>query len=143
MGESGRKTADSIFTKIIRGEIPCAKVLETDLLIAFLDIAPLAEGHTLVIPKRQVERLEELSPAEAGAIAAVLGPLALRILKATGAGDYNILQNNGAAAGQVVPHVHFHIIPRREGDGLGYRWNAQRSEPAKLAALAERIRADA
>ena len=131
--------ADSIFTGIIRGDIPCARVFENEYLIAFLDIAPLAEGHTLVVPKRQVERLEDLPPEEAAAIARELGPIARRVLKATGAPAYNILQNNGAQSGQVVPHVHFHIIPRREGDGLGFRWNAKSARPEELRALAERI----
>lgn len=132
---------DSIFTKIIRGEILCAKVFENEHLVAFLDIVPLAEGHTLVVPKRQVERLEDLPADEAAAIARELGAIARRVLKATGAPAYNVLQNNGAQAGQVVPHVHFHIIPRREGDGLGYRWNAKPAKPAELAALAQRIAA--
>jgi len=131
----------SIFSRIIRGEIPCHKVFENEHVFAFLDINPLAEGHTLVIPKRQVERLEELSPDEAAEIARVLGMLAKRVLSATGAADYNVLQNNGPAAGQVVPHVHFHIIPRRSGDGLGYRWNAKAGDAAALAALARRLAA--
>jgi histidine triad (HIT) family protein len=132
---------NSIFTKIIRGEFPCAKVFENEHLIAFLDISPLAEGHTLVVPKRQVERLEDLPADEAAAIARELGAIARRVLIATGAPAYNVLQNNGPQAGQVVPHVHFHIIPRREGDGLGYRWNAKRADPDDLAALAKRISA--
>jgi histidine triad (HIT) family protein len=133
--------ADSIFTRIIRGEIPCAKVFENEQLIAFLDIAPLAEGHTLVVPKRQVERLEDLPPDEAAAIARALGAIARRVLQATGAPAYNVLQNNGPQSGQVVPHVHFHIIPRREGDGLGFRWNAKSAKPEDLQALAQRIAA--
>jgi histidine triad (HIT) family protein len=133
--------ADSVFTRIIRGEIPCQRIFENEHLLAMLDINPLAEGHTLVIPKRQVERLEQLPPEEAAEIARHLGRIAARIVAVTGAEGYNILQNNGAAAGQVVPHVHFHIIPRRSGDGLGFRWNARAAEPAALAALAERIRA--
>ncbi len=133
--------ADSVFTKIIRGEIPCQRIFENEHLLAILDINPLAEGHALVIPKRQVERLEQLPAEEAAEIARHLGWIAARIVAVTGAEGYNILQNNGAAAGQVVPHVHFHIIPRRSGDGLGFRWNARAAEPAALAALAERIRA--
>ena len=133
--------ADSIFSRIIRGEIPCAKVFENECLIAFLDIAPLAEGHTLVVPKLQVERLEDLPPEDAAAIGRELGAIARRVLKATGAPAYNVLQNNGPQSGQAVPHVHFHIIPRRDGDGLGYRWNAKGARPEALQALAERIAA--
>lgn len=129
----------SIFTRIIRGELPCAKIYEDEHVLAFLDINPLAEGHALVVPRRQVARLEELTPDEAAACARVIGPLAARIIAAVGAPAYNVLQNNGAESGQEVPHVHFHIIPRRSGDGLGYRWNARKADPAALAALAARL----
>jgi histidine triad (HIT) family protein len=130
---------ESIFSKIIKGEIPCHRVFENDHVLAFLDITPLSEGHTLVVPKRQVERLEELSSEEVSEIARQLGGIAKRVLAATGATDYNLLQNNGKLSGQEVPHVHFHIIPRRAGDGLGYRWNAQPADQDELAALAKRI----
>lgn len=134
-------SADSIFTKIIKGQIPCHRVFENEHVLAFLDINPLAEGHTLVIPKRQVERLEQLPADEAAEVGRVLGQIAARVLKAVGASDYNVLQNNGRASGQEVPHVHFHIIPRRSGDGLGYRWNAKAGDHAVLGALAAKIAA--
>lgn len=130
----------SIFTRIIRGEIPSQRVFENEHVLAFLDLAPLADGHTLVVPKRQVEQLHELPADEAAEIGRVLGLLGERIRRATGAEGYNVLQNNGSAAGQVVMHVHFHLIPRRAGDGLGYRWNAQKRTPEQLAEMAEKIR---
>jgi len=130
---------DSIFTRIIRGEIPCHRIHEDAHVLALLDINPLAPGHALVVPKRQTQRLDELTPDEIAAATRVIGDLARRLVAATGAEGYNILQNNGAVAGQEVPHVHFHIIPRRTGDGLGYRWNAKKSDPAQLAALAAKI----
>ncbi|MFQ5804962.1 MAG: HIT family protein [Phycisphaerae bacterium] len=133
--------SESIFTKIIRGEIPCHGVFENDHMLALLDITPLSEGHTLVVPKRQVERLEDLPPDEVAEIARHLGAIARRVLAVTGAEGYNVLQNNGKVAGQEVPHVHFHIIPRRAGDGLGYRWNAKPAAPEALADLAKRINA--
>lgn len=133
----------SIFTRIINGEIPCARVFENEHVLAFLDINPLAEGHTLVVPKQQVERLEDLDPEIAAEIARHLGPIARRVLAATGAQGYNVLQNNGSVSGQVVPHVHFHIIPRNAGDGLGYRWNARGADPQQLGQLADRINATA
>lgn len=133
--------ADSIFTKIIKGEIPCHRVFENDRMLAFLDITPLSEGHTLVVPKRQVERLEDLPPDDTAEIARQLGAIAERICAVTGAEGYNILQNNGRVAGQEVPHVHFHIIPRRAGDGLGYRWNSKPTDQEALAGLARRINA--
>jgi len=131
--------SESIFTKIIKGEIPCHRVFENDHLLAFLDITPLSEGHSLVVPKQQVERLEDLPPELAAEIGRQLGVIAKRVIAATGAEAYSILQNNGEVAGQEVPHVHFHIIPRRAGDGLGYRWNAKPATPEALADLAKRI----
>ena len=133
--------ADSIFTKIIKGEIPCHRVFENDRVLAFLDITPLSEGHTLVVPKRQVERLEDLPPEDTAEIARQLGAIAKRVCAVTGSEGYNILQNNGRVAGQEVPHVHFHIIPRRGGDGLGYRWNAKPADQDALAELGRRINA--
>lgn len=132
--------APSIFARIIAGEIPSHSVYEDEHVFAFLDINPLAPGHTLVVPRRQVERLEALEPAEAAALMQALIVIARKVLSATGAAAYNVLQNNGKAAGQEVMHVHFHIIPRAEGDGLGYRWKPTPAPPAALAALAERIR---
>lgn len=135
-----RSDPQCIFCRIAAGTIPCHQVLDQPEVLAFLDIAPIAAGHTVVIPRRHAARLEELDAATLGELAAALGPLALRICRQTGANAYNILQNNGAAAGQVVLHVHIHIIPRREGDGLGFRWPAGSPASAELAALAERIR---
>jgi histidine triad (HIT) family protein len=132
--------SDTIFTRIIRGAIPCHRVFENERVLAFLDINPLAEGHTLVVPKRQVERLDQLPPEEAAEIARHLGRIAARIVSVTGAEGYNVLQNNGRAAGQEVPHVHFHIIPRRAGDGLGYRWHPKPAQQDALAALAAKLR---
>lgn len=131
----------SIFARIAAGEIPCQRVFENEHVLAFLDVNPLAEGHALVIPKRPVARLEELPPELAAELGRQLPVIARKIMTATGATAYNILQNNGAPAGQEVPHVHFHIIPRRPDDGLGYRWRPQKRSAEELAALAARIRA--
>lgn len=132
-------SGDCVFCKIVAGDIPCHRVFESDRVLAFLDIQPLAEGHTVVIPKAHAERLDTLDPADAAAIAAELGGLGNRICQAVAADGYNVLQNNGAVSGQVVPHVHFHVIPRRADDGLGYRWNARSASNEQLGALAARI----
>ena len=132
-------SADCVFCKIIAGDIPCHRVFENDHLLAFLDIAPLARGHTVVIPKAHAERLDEMDPEVVAEIGRRLGRIGRRVVSATAAEGYNVLQNNGSVAGQVVPHVHFHIIPRRSGDGLGYRWNAKSVAQDELAALATRI----
>lgn len=115
----------TIFDRIINGGIPCHKVHEDERVLAFLDIAPLSRGHTLLIPKEAARTLDELSDESAAAIGAVLPRLCRAIMRATGAEAYNVLQNNGKAAHQEVQHVHFHIIPRRPGEphaGLGVTW---------------------
>ena len=117
--------AQTIFTKILAGEIPCHRVYEDERVLAFLDISPLSRGHVLVIPKEPAETLDQLSDDSAAAIGRVLPRLARAVLAATGARHYNVLQNNGAPAHQAVHHVHFHIIPKfDDGSGLGLDWPA-------------------
>ncbi len=113
---------DTVFGKILRGELPCHRVYEDAQVLAFLDVNPLAPGHTLVIPKEAVATLDQLSDDSAAAIGRVLPRIARAILRATGAGAFNVLQNNGADAHQAVFHVHFHIIPKLDGRGLGIHW---------------------
>ncbi len=132
--------ADTIFGKILRGEIPCHKVYEDEKVLAFLDIMPLSKGHTLVIPKEPAETLDQLSDESAAAIGRVLPRLCRAVAKATGCKDYNILQNNGVAAHQAVFHVHFHIIPKpNDEDGLGVGWPAGKLDHASAPALAKAI----
>lgn len=130
----------TIFDKILAGEIPCHRVYEDDHVLAFLDIGPLSEGHTLVIPKERKAELHELSDESAAAIGRVLPRIARAVLAATGATAYNVLQNNGAAAHQAVMHVHFHVIPKVGGQGLGIGWNAGSLSNDRGAELAGRIR---
>jgi histidine triad (HIT) family protein len=132
---------DTLFTKIIKGEIPCHKVYEDEKVLAFLDIGPLSKGHTLVIPKEPVATLDELSDESAAAIGRVLPRLCRAVKQVTGANAYNVLQNNGMAAHQAVFHVHFHIIPKFSQSGLGIQWPAGRLEPEEGQALAEKLAA--
>jgi len=133
--------ADTIFGKIIRGEIPCHRVYEDDHVLAFLDIGPLSEGHTLVIPKEEAETIDQLSDDSAAAVGRVLPRICRAVMAATGAGACNVLQNNGSLAHQAVFHVHFHVIPKRSADeGLGLKWNPGKVDKDRAAALAERIR---
>lgn len=121
--------AETVFAKILRGEIPCHRVYEDAAVLAFLDVNPLSRGHTLVIPKEPAETIDQLSDDAAAAVGRVLPRIARAVLAATGARAYNILQNNGAAAHQAVLHIHFHIIPRfDDGSGLGIDWMATRLE---------------
>jgi histidine triad (HIT) family protein len=130
--------ADTIFSKILRGDIPCHKVYEDDLVLAFLDIGPLSFGHTLVIPKEEAVTLDQLSEESAAAIGRVLPRLCRAIKAVTGIEQFNVLQNNGPMAHQAVFHVHFHIIPKPSVDhGLGIKWPATKlnaEEGVKLAA---------
>jgi len=132
--------AETIFSKILRGEIPCHRVYEDERVLSFLDIAPLSLGHTLIIPKEPAVTVAELSDESAAAIGRVLPRLCQAVLRATGAVAYNILQNNGAAAHQTVMHVHFHIIPKYDdGSGLGIGWQPGALDRARAAELAEKI----
>jgi len=132
--------ADTIFGKIIRGEIPCHRVYEDDRVLSFLDIFPLSLGHTLVIPKEPAVTIDELSDESAAAIGRVLPRLCRAVLRATGATAYNVLQNNGSAAHQVVMHVHFHIIPKYpDGSGLGIGWQPGKLDEQRAAELAAEI----
>jgi histidine triad (HIT) family protein len=131
----------TIFDKILDGQIPCHKVYEDEHVLAFLDVGPLSKGHTLVIPKERKAYLHELSDDSAAAIGRVLPRLARAVMKATGAGAYNVLQNNGAEAHQAVFHVHFHIIPRQGDAGLGVGWRPGKLEGDEGADLARRIAA--
>ncbi len=130
---------ETIFSKIIRGEIPSHKIYEDDQVLAFLDISPLSIGHTLVIPKEPAATLDQLSDESASALGRVLPRICRAVIAATGARDYNVLQNNGAVAHQAVHHVHFHVIPKPSHDnGLGIEWPAGQLKDG--AALAEAIR---
>ncbi|MCA9531664.1 MAG: HIT family protein [Myxococcales bacterium] len=134
--------AETVFAKILRGELPCHKLYEDDLVLAFLDVGPLSEGHALVIPKEPAVTLDALSDESAAAIGRVLPRLCRAVQAATAVREYNILQNNGRAAHQVVDHVHFHIIPKPNAtEGLGVGWPAKRLDQEAGAALAEKIRA--
>ena len=128
---------DTIFAKILRGEIPCHKIYEDDHVLAFLDINPLSRGHTILIPKEIAATLDELSDDSAAALGRALPRIARAITAITGSRDFNVLQNNGARAHQAVFHVHFHIIPKADdGSGLGIGWKPQQLDPTAAATLA-------
>jgi histidine triad (HIT) family protein len=131
---------ETIFSKILRGEIPCHKVYEDEHVLAFLDVGPLSAGHMLVIPKEPAATLDRLSDDAAAALGRVLPRLCRAVQQATGVTDYNVLQNNGTAAHQAVHHVHFHIIPKPNADeGLGIDWPAGSIDHQAAPAMAKRI----
>ncbi|KAJ3917979.1 HIT-like domain-containing protein, partial [Lentinula edodes] len=134
-----RSLASCIFCKIIKGEIPSFKLIETDLsfVYSFLDVGPIAIGHSMVIPKYHAAKMHEL-PDEYLADAL---PIAKKIALAQGAENYNILQNNGALAHQVVQHVHFHVIPKpNEEEGLIVGWPAKEVPKEELQKVYEELK---
>lgn len=133
--------SETVFTKIIRGEIPCHRVYEDERVFAFLDIAPLAPGHVLVVPKEPAPTLDELSEESAAAIGRVLPRIARAVVAVTGTRDFNVLQNNGVAAHQAVPHVHFHVIPKPAVGGLGIDWPSGRLDGDEGRRIAAEISA--
>ena len=131
-----------IFCAIAAGEIPSFKVYEDDLVVAYLDINPVSEGHTLVIPKVHTEGLVDTPDETLAAVIARVKKVAAHLKTALPCDGFNICQNNGEAAGQTVRHVHFHIVPRRAGSGedpLSFA-SAGAADMSALKALAERIR---
>jgi len=130
---------DNVFAKILRGALPCAKILEDAHSLAFMDIMPSSEGHALVIPKEPAETIFHLSPDAASRLMLAAQRVAIAVKKALACPGVMLVQLNGSAAGQSIPHVHFHIVPRSHGLDLALHGRAQ-AEFAKLEALAERIR---
>lgn len=135
--------SQNIFAKIIRGEAPCFRVYEDDRTLAFMDIMPQAEGHTLVIPKEPAENLFDLSPEGAAALIRTTQRVAAAVRKVTGAPGIMLAQLNGPAAGQTVFHIHFHIIPRSGGIDLALHardkadFNALKALAGKIADAVE------
>jgi len=107
-----------VFCKIVRGELPAYKLYEDSQTLAFLDINPVTLGHILVISKKHYANLEEVPAAELAQLILVVKQLGLRLKEKMGITGYNVGENNGSVAGQKVPHIHFHIIPRRSSDHL-------------------------
>jgi len=130
--------ASCIFCRIIKGDIPSFKLFESEKVLAFLDIQPLSRGHALVIPKFHGTKLTDIPDEDLKELL----PVAKRIAVASGAEDFNILQNNGRLAHQEVDHVHFHVIPKpNPTEGLGIEWPASATDMEKLKALHAELKA--
>lgn len=131
--------SDSIFSKIIRNEIPAHRIYEDDAVIAIMDINPLAEGHCLVIPKEPAETLADLSDDAAAGVGRVLPRIVRAVQRVSGASACNVLQNNGAEAGQEVMHVHFHVIPKPASGGLVKEWSPIEVSAERTAELGKQL----
>jgi len=128
----------NVFARILRGELPCARIYEDAHALAFMDIMPSAKGHSLVIPKEAAESLFDLSPSAASHLMVTAQRVAGAIKRALGCPGVMLVQLNGAAAGQSVPHVHIHIVPRTHGLDLVLHGRAQ-AHFAELEAIAASI----
>lgn len=131
---------DCLFCKIVKGEIPCIKVYETDRLLSFLDIAPAAPGHALIVPKEHAPTLLDLPPAMGAELLDAVQRVGRAVMAATGATGMNVLANTFASAGQVVLHAHLHVIPRTEDDGLAPWTGKPYASNEAMLRLAEDIR---
>ena len=132
--------ASNVFAKILRGEIPSIAVYEDEKTLAFMDVMPQADGHTLVIPKENAQTIFDLSEDGAANLIAVTIRIARAVKIGMEAEGITLTQFNGAAAGQSVPHIHFHILPRWSGTMLR-RHGGNMENPEKLKRFADKIKA--
>ncbi|NVM21174.1 MAG: HIT family protein [Desulfobacterales bacterium] len=134
---------DCIFCKIVSGEIPSVKVYEDDIVLAFLDINPLNDGHLLIIPKAHAATIHDVAEADFLAVMSATHKLAAAVKKALNPEGLNLLQLNGKVAGQMVPHLHVHIVPRWSGDGLTVAsWELVAGDLEKIKSVAGKIQAE-
>lgn len=131
---------NNVFARILRGELPKIAVYEDDLTLAFLDIMPATDGHTLVIPKEAAETIFDCSPDGAAALIRTTQKVATAVRRAFACPGLMLVQLNGAAAGQSIPHLHFHILPRAHGLDMKLHGRAM-VDPKTLLPFAEKIQA--
>jgi histidine triad (HIT) family protein len=131
---------DCVFCKIVAGEIPAIKVLDEDKVLAFMDINPSSRGHMLVIPKRHAENIFEISEDDLAAVINAVKRCATAAKEALGAEGITVLQLNGTASDQLVPHLHVHIMPRWENDGLTLsNWEMKPGDMDELQDIAKKV----
>jgi histidine triad (HIT) family protein len=143
MSLDGAYDRDNVFARIVRGEMPAAKVFEDEATLAFMDVFPQSRGHTLVIHKDAAARnLMDIAPAPLNAVMATVQRITRAVREALKPDGVMVAQFNGAAAGQTIYHLHFHVIPRWDGQPLGRHGEGGMADAAELAALARRIAAE-
>ena len=130
---------ETIFSKIIAGDIPCEKVYEDDRVLAFLDINPVNHGHTLVIPKEHTTNIFDVAPETLAQLITVAQRVAAAQRDALACDGVNLVMNNGEAAGQEVPHIHFHVIPRYIDDGKMPRPHKTPYENEEASTIAAKV----
>ena len=140
MSEQSHRSAECIFCRIIVGEVPCHKIFENQNILCFLDVGPVVTGHTLVIPKRHIRNIFDMPPEIGAELGCQLPALAGAVCAAVNAPACHILLNSGVEAMQSVHHAHYHIIPRKTGDGFFVPWNPGKLETLNAQGMIGRIR---
>ncbi len=135
------EVSDCIFCKIVAGEIPCFKLYEDEAVLAFMDINPFNAGHCLVIIKNHAENLYAASDSDLAACISTAKRVGAAVDEVVAPDGLNLIQANGAGAGQTVFHFHIHVFPRRDGDDARLDWGHKSGDVEKIAALAEKISA--
>ncbi len=130
----------TVFERLLSGEWPSAKVYEDDLVFAFMDAGQVNDGHVIVATKRPVETLMDCSEEEAAALGRAARRIAIAVQAAFAPDGVTVLQANRAAGWQTVPHLHLHVLPRHEGDGVELGWPRKEPGIERLRALADRLR---
>ena len=132
---------ECIFCKIIDGEIPAIKILDEELVVAFMDINPSSKGHMLVVPKNHAENIFEIPESDLVALMKAVKRCAKAVKKALNAEGITILQLNGKASDQIVPHLHIHVIPRWENDGLSVStWEMKPGDMEEIQEIALKVK---
>jgi len=132
---------ECIFCKIVKGDIPSTKLFEDENVLSFLDIMPAAKGHAIVIPKGHYQTLLDMPHEELESVIEAVQKIAAATMVALpGVQGFNVLQSNNEVAGQVIPHVHFHVIPRQDKDKLDFAWEQGKAEMAELKKYAELVK---
>ena len=138
--ETKMKDQNCIFCKIANGEIPSNTVYEDENFRVILDLSPASKGHALILPKEHAENLFTLPEETAQAAILVAKKVGAAMMEALSCTGLNLVQNNGASAGQTVMHFHLHLIPRYDGDGAMVQWEPHSSDPAEQEQIAAKIR---
>jgi histidine triad (HIT) family protein len=136
---------ECVFCKIVAGTSPCQEIYQDGATLSFMDIHPANDGHCLVIPKMHFETVLDMSPDAFAAVARVVAKIAHAVNDVLQPGGISLVQANGELAGQTVPHVHVHVLPRRRGDNLLLNWDRDRTDrnkadSARIAEIASRLR---
>jgi histidine triad (HIT) family protein len=129
----------TVFERLLAGDLPCAKVYEDDLVFAFMDAGQVNDGHVIVATRRPAETLMDATEAEAGALMRAARRLAIAVQAEFAPAGVTVLQANRPAGWQTVPHLHLHVLPRHDGDGVGLTWPRKEPGIEKLRALAARL----